>query len=224
MGVVLGQTAVAGVDDCVAGLAFGAIEGRFDRLVAGSPIEALELDRYTVDASVGRAPAGAKPSDTETTAGPLSARYSAILRSAGENLLARSSITPRPQRSTSPRRSGASHSTRSAAGRVAIIAPKLMTSWLFAEVMVSKYSCRLRVSASAGFGTRESAGLPAGRCSVGRSGFSSGRSERPSALTFPSSYRGCSRWATRPRPAGDGAVAVEDGHPGSGRNHVTAAV
>src|SRR5271169_7154713 len=60
MGVFLGQTAVTGVDDCVTGLAFGAIEGRLDRLVAGSPIEALELDRCSVDASVGRAPAGAK--------------------------------------------------------------------------------------------------------------------------------------------------------------------
>ncbi len=60
MGVVLGQAAVASVDDRVAGLSFGAIEGRFDRLIAGSRIEALELDRCAVNARVGRAPADTK--------------------------------------------------------------------------------------------------------------------------------------------------------------------
>ena len=49
MGVVLGQPAVASVDHRVAGLSFRAIEGRFDRLIAGSRIEALELDRCAVN-------------------------------------------------------------------------------------------------------------------------------------------------------------------------------
>jgi hypothetical protein len=49
-------------------------------------------------------------------------------RSAGENLFPRSSITPLPQRSTSPRLSRVCHSGRSAAARAVINDPKFTVS------------------------------------------------------------------------------------------------
>jgi hypothetical protein len=55
MGLVLSQAGVAGVDYRVARLSLGAVESRLDRPVARAWIEALELDRYTVDARIGRA-------------------------------------------------------------------------------------------------------------------------------------------------------------------------
>jgi hypothetical protein len=57
MGLVFDQATLAGVDDRVARLSLGAVESRFDGLIARARIEALELDGNTVNASVSRASA-----------------------------------------------------------------------------------------------------------------------------------------------------------------------
>jgi hypothetical protein len=56
---VLGQPGAPGVDDSMTCLPLGAIQGGFDGTVARSWIEALELDRYVVDACIGGTPVGA---------------------------------------------------------------------------------------------------------------------------------------------------------------------
>jgi hypothetical protein len=52
IGYFLGQSGPSGVDYGETCLPLGAVQSRFDGTVAGSWIEALELDRYVVDACI----------------------------------------------------------------------------------------------------------------------------------------------------------------------------
>jgi hypothetical protein len=59
IGYVLGQPGAPGVDYGETCLPLGAVQSRFDGTVARSWIEALELDRYVVDARIGGTPVDA---------------------------------------------------------------------------------------------------------------------------------------------------------------------